>query len=118
LLLSGPSMRKSLNNSLEEYGHPDLIVRSTYGLDYEDEALIKKEEGIDKINFIHATDLTIADDIIRLKEYNSDIPKAVITEGELPSKDNEIILDENLKEKFSLGDELSFSYINDEQKDD
>lgn len=118
LLLSGPSMRKSLNNSLEEYGHPDLIVRSTYGLDYEDEVLIKKEEGIDKINFIHATDLTIADDIIRLKEYNSDIPKAVITEGELPSKDNEIILDENLKEKFSLGDELSFSYINDEQKDD
>lgn len=118
LLLSGPSMRKSLNNSLEEYKHPDLIVRSTYGLDYEDETLFRKEEGIDKINFIKATDLKISDDIIRLKEYNSEIPKSVITEGKFPSKDDEIILDENLKEKFNIGDELSFSYINDEQKDD
>ena len=118
LLLSGPSMRKSLNISLREYKHPDLIVRSTYGLDFEDQALIRKEEGIDKINFIKATDLTIGEDIIRLKEYNSEIPKSVITEGKIPSKDDEIILDENLNEKFSIGDELSFSYINDEQKDD
>lgn len=118
LLLSGPSMRKSLNNSLGEYKHPDLIVRSTYGLDFEDQALIKKEEGIDKINFIKATDLRIGEDIIRLKEYDSEIPKSVITEGKIPSKDDEIILDENLKDKYKIGDELSFSYINDEQKDD
>lgn len=118
LLLSGPSMRKSLNNSLNEYEHPDLIVRSTYGLDYEDEALIRKDEGIDKINFIKATDLKIGEDIIRLKEYKTGISKSVITEGKIPSKDDEIILDENLKDKYNIGDELSFSYINDEQKDD
>lgn len=73
LLLSGVSMRKSLSNSLNKYQHPDIIVRSTYGLDFEDKSLLGSEKNIDKINFIKATDLKDGEKIIRVKEYDSNI---------------------------------------------
>ena len=89
LYLSGPSMRKSLNNSLVAYEHPDLIVRSTYGLDYEDESLLKTDKEIEQINFIKAIDLRDKDKIIRLKEYDPNLPKLIITEGSLPKNPDE-----------------------------
>lgn len=118
LLLSGASMRKSLNNSLNKYQHPDLIVSSTYGLDYEDKTIIENEDNIDTINFIKATDLLNGEDLIRLKEYDSKIPKSVICSGRTIEKPDEIILEEKLKDKFKIGDEISFSYINDDEKKD
>lgn len=118
LYLSGPSMRKSLNNSLVAYKHPDLIVRSTYGLDYEDESLLKTDKEIEQINFIKAIDLRDKDKIIRLKEYDSNLPKLIITEGSLPKNPDELILDYKLKEHYKLGDKIDFSYINSDQKKD
>ena len=39
LNLTGPSMRKSLQKSLDTFNHPDIIVKSTYPMDYEDKIL-------------------------------------------------------------------------------
>lgn len=118
LLLSGVSMRKSLSNSLNRYKHPDIIVRSTYRLDFEDKSLLTSEKNIDKINFIKATDLKDGEKIIRVKEYDSSIPKSILADGKVPDKNDEIILDENLKDYYKLGDNITFSYINSDQKKD
>lgn len=116
LLLSGPSMRKSLDNSLRIYQHPDLIVNSSYGLDFEDKAIIENQDNISKIDFIKATDLIDRDMLIRVKEYDRQIPKAVISSGRMIKKPDEIVLEEKLKDKYKIGDEISFSYINNDQK--
>lgn len=118
LNLSGPSMRKSLERSLEIFNHPDIIVKSTYPMDYEDRILIEKDKDIDQISFINTIDLFDKEKIIRLKSFDNNFSKVKIVEGNNISKDDEIILDRSLKEFYKIGDELDLSYINEDQKDD
>ncbi len=118
LNLSGPSMRKSLEKSLEIFNHPDIIVKSTYPMDYEDKILIEKDKDIDQISFINTIDLFDKEKIIRLKSFDKNFSKVKIVEGNNISKDDEIILDKSLKDYYKIGDELDLSYINKDQKDD
>ena len=41
LTMTGATMRNTLDNSLHTYDHPDIIVSSSYGLDYEDKEILK-----------------------------------------------------------------------------
>ena len=50
LNLTGPSMRKSLDDSLNIYKHPDIIVKSTYPMDYEDKILLENDDDIKNIS--------------------------------------------------------------------
>ena len=118
LTMTGPSMRKTLDKSMNTYGHPDVIVRSTYGLDYEDEEILKRDKDIEKINFIKTADLLDKETLIRVKAYNKDIPKSVITKGRVPQAKNEIILDRILADKYKIGDEISFSYVDNPKFDE
>ena len=118
LTLTGPSMRKSLDNSLKTYGHPDMIVRSTYGLDFEDEAILDRDADIKTITRIKTADLVDDETLIRLKSYNDDLKKAVITEGDFPKETSDIILSSNLSDKYKIGDEIHFSYIENAKIDD
>ncbi len=118
LTMTGPSMRKTLDMSMSTYGHPDIIVRSTYGLDYEDEQILKRDKDIEKINFIKTADLLDKETLIRVKAYNKDIPKSVIVNGHEPQAKNEIILDRILADKYKIGDEISFSYVDNPKFDE
>lgn len=118
LTLSGPSMRKSLNKSLDIFNHPDIIVKSTYPMDYEDKILLEKDGDIDQISFINTIDLFDKEKIIRLKSFDKNFSKVKIVEGNNISKDDEIILDKSLKDYYKIGDEIDLSYINDDQKED
>lgn len=116
LSLTGPSMRKSLRNSLKDYGHPDIIVRSTYPMDYEDKILLEVDSDIDDISYIKTADLMDGEKIIRLKSFDRAFPKFEITEGRQIENDKEIIVDKSLRKYYKLGDNISLSYINDDQK--
>ena len=70
LTITGPTMRKTLNNSLNTYNHPDIIIRSSHGLDYEDELILKRDKDIDKLAMVKISDLIEDDNLIRLKSYN------------------------------------------------
>ncbi len=118
LTLTGPTMRKTLNNSLKTYNHPDLILKSTYGLDYEDEMIIKKDKDIDKLSLVKTADLLDDENLIRVKSYNETIPKSVIINGRKPKKKNEIILDRILKDKYKIGDKIKFSYVDNPKFDE
>ena len=118
LTLTGPTMRKTLNNSLDTYNHPDLILKSTYGLDYEDEMILKKDKDIDKISLVKTADLLDDETLIRVKSYNETIPKSVIINGRKPKKKNEIILDRILKDKYKIGDKIKFSYVDNPKFDE
>ena len=118
LNLSGPSMRKSLKKSLDTFNHPDIIVKSTYPMDYEDKILLEKDGDIDQISFINTIDMLDKERIIRLKSFDKNFGKIKILEGKNITKDNEIILDKSMKDYYKIGDDISLSYIKDDQKDD
>ena len=118
LNLSGPSMRKSLKKSLDTFNHPDIIVKSTYPMDYEDKILLEKDGDIDQISFINTIDMLDKERIIRLKSFDKNFAKIKILEGKNITKDNEIILDKSMKDYYKIGDDISLSYIKDDQKDD
>lgn len=118
LNLSGPSMRKSFKKSLDTFNHPDIIVKSTYPMDYEDKILLEKDGDIDQISFINTIDMLDKERIIRLKSFDKNFAKIKILEGKNITKDNEIILDKSMKDYYKIGDDISLSYIKDDQKDD
>ena len=118
LNLSGPSMRKSLKQSLDIFNHPDIIVKATYPMDYEDKILLEKDGDIDQISFINTIDLLDKERIIRLKSYDKNFNKVKIFEGNNIAKDDEIILNKSLKKFYKIGDKLDLSYINDTQKEE
>lgn len=117
LNLTGSSMRKSLKSSLDTFAHPDIIVKSTYPMDYEDKILLENDSDIENISFIKTIDLMDGEKIIRLKSYDRDFGKMNLEEGSLVKNDEEIILDKSLKKYYKLGDKVSFSYINETQRD-
>ncbi|WP_243343662.1 FtsX-like permease family protein [Anaerococcus sp. AGMB09787] len=118
LLLSGSTMRKSLDTSLKTYKHPDIIVRSTYGLDYEDEVLLNKDNLIETINFTKIADLKLDDKIIKVRSFDENIPKGGLTEGRFVENPKEITLNQELKDDYKIGDNITFSYTNDDQKEE
>ena len=111
-------MRNTLDYSLKTYGHPDIIIRSTYGLDYEDQMLIKSDDKIKDMTMVKTADLMNEETLIRLKAINKSIPKSIITEGRMPSKKNEIALDKGLRDKYKIGDKVKFSYIKNQRFDE
>lgn len=118
LNLSGSSMRKSLDKTLNIFNHPDIIVNSTYPMDYEDKILFEKDDDINEISYINTIDLFDKEKIIRLKSFDKSFNKLKIFEGDNIKKDDEIILDKSLKDYYKIGDELDLSYINEDQKED
>lgn len=118
LTLTGPSMRNTLDKSLETYDHADMIVRSTYGLDYEDELILKKDSDIEKMTLVKTADLMEGENLIRLKSYHKDIKKSLVVQGRMPEKTGEIALDIGLSKNKKIGDELSFSYIENARVDE
>lgn len=117
LNLTGPSMRKSLDESLKIYKHPDIIVRSTYPMDYEDKILLENDDDIKDISFIKIIDLENQDNIIRIKSFDNNFEKIDMVEGQKLKAKDEIILDKALMSTYKIGDYVDFSYINDKQKD-
>ena len=118
LTLTGPSMRNTLDKSLKTYDHADTIVTSTYGLDYEDELILKRDPDIEKMTKVKTADLMEGESLIRLKSYNKDIKKSLVVEGRMPEKPGEIALDIGLGNNRKIGDELSFSYIENARVDE
>ena len=116
--LSGVTMRNSLDKSLRTYGHPDVIVRSTYGLDYEDELILNRDPDIEKITMVKTADLIDGETLIRVKALNQDIPKSVVLEGRMPESANEIALDTILSDQYKIGDKISLSYVENSRIDD
>ena len=111
LSITGASMRETLDNSLNTYGHPDIIVRSTYGLDYEDEMILKRDSDIENMTMVKTSDLIENENLIRLKSYNKSIAKSAVIKGRMPEHKNEIALDTSLSDDYKLGDKLKFSYV-------
>lgn len=114
---TSPNMLKTLNNYLDEQNVYDLEIVSTLGL---------TDDDVNKINELRISNKVVGiksiDEIIELNKLEkiikvssiSDINKIILKEGNLPKKDNEIVVEQKfLKEnKLSIGDKISINNDN------
>lgn len=119
LYLTGPSMRKTLNKTLIEYNHPDIVISSTYGLNTEDQVIIEEDKDIHKLSYSKTYDANYKDYLIKLKSYDSNnISKIYLVEGKLPENNKELALDSVLSDKFKVGQKIKFSSSGDNKIDE
>ncbi|MDO5717357.1 MAG: FtsX-like permease family protein [Tissierellia bacterium] len=120
LTVTGPSMRETMNHRLEKYDMPDIIVNSTYGLDYEDRLSIERSKDIRELEYGYQLDVVIdgTDKLFRIESLGK-MPKYRIVEGRLPEKSGEVAVDVSSHYKdLKIGDEIHLLRGNTEPLDD
>ncbi len=113
LQATSPDMLNSLDNYFDEYNTYDIKVISTLGLTNNDIASLKKISNVKDVEGINSVDSLIKinkkDLVINVTSLPRNINKLKILSGRLPSKENEIVIEENmLKENnLHLGDTIN-----------
>ncbi|MDD6263982.1 MAG: FtsX-like permease family protein [bacterium] len=113
LQATSPDMLNSLDNYFDEYNTYDVKIISTLGLTNNDINSLKKISNVKDVEGINSVDSLIKinkkDLVINVTSLPKNINKLKILSGRLPSKENEIVIEENmLKENnLQLGDTIN-----------
>ena len=106
LKVTGPDMRETGKNYVNELNSADITVISPLGLDENDVKTINKAEGTQHIEYGYLKDVVTkgSDEGIRLYSMGEDLSGYHLVKGRLPKKENEIALDNNHNGKYKIGD--------------
>lgn len=118
LFLTGSTMRNTLDKTLKSAKHPDITIKTSYGLKDEDKLIINKDEDIDKVSYQKSLDLYDGKNLLNLNSSDKTFPKYNIKKGRDVKKNNEIILDEKLADDYNIGDLIKFSKNDNENLND
>ncbi len=119
--MSGPTMLKSLDKYYDENRVYDFKVNSSLGLDDDDVSEIKKLSDSFEVVPSHSKDGLFFDgkyeQVLRIHEINENINNLIITEGRMPEKNNEILVEDGVykKSENKIGDIIT---LNLEEDDD
>lgn len=122
---TAPDMVKTLDNYLDSANTYDIKILSTMGLTDNDIEALKKIKGVNQAEGNYSKDVLITNDdneyVINVSSLPTDINKLKLIKGRLPSKDNEIVVEEGMLSRCNLkiGDTISLSdeaFINKEVK--
>lgn len=120
LKITSPIMAERADDYFRETNGADIIVSSTYGLEDEDIEIIKNSSNIDNIETAYNYDVETKDKekLIRLNSITKKINTIKITEGKLPKSNEEIVLNDDLKDEYSIGDYISFAkeYVEEDEE--
>lgn len=112
LKITTPIMQRSVENRIKNLNLYDFKISSSFSLLKEDENIIKNLENVEDIEFGYFMDLQ---DIKKEKFHIESLPEKISTlevfEGENIEKDSDILLDERLKDKYKLQDEIHFENV-------
>lgn len=109
LISTGPVMRQSAQRRIISQNFPDILVTAPMGFEKEDYAILEGQNGIKEMEYGYDVDMGIANSTLTLKVMSlpARINRPILTEGRLPAKRGEILLDEVLRKKgFQIGDRL------------
>lgn len=112
LLAVSPDMLKTLDNYYDKQNTYDIKILSTMGLIEDDIESLKKINNIKEVEGIYSTDILLSSNnneyVVNISSLPNKINKVELIEGKLPTKDNEIVVEENFltKTKYKLGDTL------------
>jgi len=111
LTVTGPDMRATGTTYFNELNSADLTILSDYGIDESERNSIEKASGIRQVEYLYLKDVVIkdTDTSVRILSKPSEISKYRIDEGNLPEQDDEIAIDRTYKDKYKIGDTISFT---------
>ncbi len=115
LKVAGPDMRSTSRNYFDKLNLADLTIISDYGIDSDDEKVINKAEGAEKIEYGYLKDVVIKDTNISFRIFSKpdEISKYDIVEGSMPDSDDEIAIDNEYRDDYKIGDIIQFSELED-----
>jgi len=112
---SGSDMRISADKFYDDTGLMDFKILSTLGLTNEDLADIRKIKGVELVEGGQTKDVILstqkAEAVIKLIGFSEKINKPYITEGRLPEKNDECLVDTQIFwfEDYKIGDKITVS---------
>lgn len=111
LTVTGPDMRATGTTYFKELNSADLTILSDYGINESERNAIEKASGIRQVEYLYLKDVVIKDTqtTVRILSKPSEISKYRIDEGNLPEQDDEIAIDRTYKDKYKIGDTISFT---------
>ena len=113
LRATGPDMLETAASYYRKQNLADTRVVSTLGLTDKDIDIIKQTEGV-KVEGRYFQDINLSQEnqVFRILSYDSKqtLNRVVVTKGRLPSKPNEIVLDDFARQKgYKLNQDFDFS---------
>lgn len=110
LKVASPNMERTAEDYLRKANTLDLAVIADYGLDKEDQDELKTLQGV-SVEFGYMADLTVenSEESVRLYSKPKSISTFQVTEGRLPEADGEIALADFWKDRYQIGQTITFS---------
>ena len=110
LKVASPNMERTAEDYLRKANNLDLAVIADYGLDKEDQDELKTLQGA-SVEFGYMVGLTVenSEEAIRLYSKPEGISTFQVTEGRLPEADEEIALADLWKDRYQIGQTITFS---------
>ena len=113
LRATSPDMKKTLDTYFDDLNVMDAQVISTLGLTDDDITSIKNLENVEQVEGSYQTDatVTIGDEevVVKLETFSDNINKLNLTNGRMPEKENECVVEENFLEGtgHKIGDSIT-----------
>ena len=110
LQVTGPDMRKTTSDYLQQYHAADLSVIGSMGIDQENAKTIDSLDGTEQVTYGYLKDVVLKDtsESCRIFSLDEDIYKYEVVRGRLPEKADEIAFADADKDNYQIGDQITF----------
>ena len=111
LKVSGPDIQETVHQYLEKYHTADIFVLADYGLSPKDQEELREENA--EVEFGYFVDTVIADSPKAIRVFSKTAQKSEVelVSGAYPSHLDEVVLDEQLSNRYHIGDSISLNEV-------
>lgn len=111
LKVTGPNIRETGIHYFQDLNLSDVTVIGDYGIDEEDQKVINRLSGTERIEYGYLKDVEIKNstDGIRIFSVPDKISQYELTDGRNAEKDSEIVLSNTYADKYKIGDTIEFT---------
>ena len=108
LNVTGPNMRKTAQIEYAKSNLADAKISSTIPISDETQRYFNDLKEIEKIEYGYTTDTLIKDgeSALRIESLPDTLSKINITDGRKPENSSEVLLSNNLKNKYKINDKI------------
>lgn len=106
LKVTGPIMIRRGDQFLEDTNMADIVIKSSLEMDKEDLDIITGYKNTKDFEKTFEKDFYNGEKVMRVSSLNEKISKPILIEGNLPKKDDEIVLNITSMEKYKIGDKI------------
>ena len=111
LKVSGPDIQETVHQYLEKYHTADIFVLADYGLSPKDQEELQEENA--EVEFGYFVDTVIANSskAIRVFSKTTQQSEVELVSGTYPSHLDEVVLDEQLSNRYQIGDSINLNEV-------